>query len=142
MKKNPPEKFPTKYPLYYVSKCGRVYREPTKWDKTNELVEVGQSPRGGNEENGRYMSVNISLKDESGKFLKQIKVYTHRLIAETFLEKPSNDVEVNHIDKNKLNNTLSNLEWLTHKENFKLSQPPRKDGKWTKTTNHTGASGE
>ena len=41
----------------------------------------------------------------------------HRLIADTFLgEHP--ELEVNHKDENKLNNALSNLEFLTHKENI------------------------
>lgn len=42
----------------------------------------------------------------------------HRLVLDTF--KPSSDVtkkEVNHIDENKHNNCLSNLEWVTSKEN-------------------------
>lgn len=42
----------------------------------------------------------------------------HRLLAQAFIPNPKNKKEVNHIDGNKLNNNLSNLEWVTHEENM------------------------
>lgn len=41
----------------------------------------------------------------------------HRILAETFLEKPSNAEVVNHKDGNTLNYDLNNLEWITQSEN-------------------------
>jgi hypothetical protein len=64
------------------------------------------------------MSVNISIKDENGKFIKQIKYYTHRLIAETLIPNPEDYAEVDHIDRNKKNNSKSNLKWTTRFENM------------------------
>lgn len=45
----------------------------------------------------------------------------HQLVAETYLNKPSENYEVDHIDGNKCNNHVSNLEWVTRFENLKRS---------------------
>lgn len=43
----------------------------------------------------------------------------HILVADAFLPKPEGKTEINHIDGNKANNAVSNLEWVTHQENLK-----------------------
>jgi hypothetical protein len=48
-------------------------------------------------------------------------IYLHRLVASCFMPTPDDGLEVNHIDHDKANNHVSNLEWVTHKENIQKS---------------------
>lgn len=63
---------------------------------------------------------------------KRSKKLVHRLVAQEFLENPTEKEQVNHIDGNKSNNYLSNLEWVTRSENVKhayligLKKPTKK----------------
>ena len=50
---------------------------------------------------------------------KPITFKVHRLVAQSFLDNPDNLPEVNHIDGNKQNNTVDNLEWCTRGYNIR-----------------------
>ena len=60
---------------------------------------------------GGYEFVSISEKTFSQN------VAVHRLVAESFLRKDKNKTCINHIDGNKTNNYVKNLEWCTAAEN-------------------------
>ena len=49
---------------------------------------------------------------------KKKKLFLHRVLATAFIDNPEGKPQVNHIDENKLNNDLSNLEWCTARENL------------------------
>lgn len=130
----PPIKIPknmkeTQYPGYYITEDGKSYRKPGKYDKferygkINEygLIHLKPAFRGhpGRPEY-QYECINISIRDENGKFLKQIKKSIHQLVAEVFVPNPERHNEILHIDGNNRNNHYKNLKWGTHEENMKM----------------------
>jgi hypothetical protein len=58
-----------------------------------------------------YLTVRLNVK---GKCITQ---YVHRLLGLTFIPNKENKSLINHINGNKLDNRLSNLEWVDHSEN-------------------------
>ena len=86
------------FPNYNVSNLGNI-KNITNDKMLNPCVKGGY--------------YHISLVNDTNK--QNFKV--HRLIALAFIENPENKSDVNHKDKNKLNNHLSNLEWMTRREN-------------------------
>jgi hypothetical protein len=95
-----------KYPRYIVSSHGRVYNQ-----LTNRLQPIFIIKNG-------YPTVYMRVINELDKKLIQSTVNVHRLVAETFIPNPNNYPEVNHIDGNKKNNHVENLEWCTHMYNL------------------------
>ncbi|AXI08214.1 hypothetical protein CUC15_04205 [Oceanobacillus zhaokaii] len=87
------------YPNYYVSKEGEVFSS-----KINRVINQSINASG-------YRTVNISFDG------KRKRLLVHRLVAEAFIPKPKNKPVVNHIDSNRSNATVDNLEWVTYREN-------------------------
>lgn len=97
--------------VYQVSNLGRVKR-----------FETGRILKGVKNEYG-YLLANLSKNNI--RSTKRI----HRLVAEAFIPNPQNKPEVNHIDENKLNNDITNLEWVTSKENLNHGTRNERAGK-------------
>lgn len=93
----------TKISGYYVNRFGEVLSLKGKVPKYKT-----QRKR----KNG-YYEVCLGL----GKTRKQTHMLVHRLIAETFIPNPNNLPQVNHIDGDKSNNCVENLEWCTCSQN-------------------------
>ena len=82
--------------IYQVSNFGNVKNQHGKILKTYQI-------------NSGYLCLKLHATGKRSSHL------VHRLVATAFLDNPK--PEVNHIDGNKHNNTLTNLEWCTRSEN-------------------------
>lgn len=95
---------------YQVSNLGRVR-------SISRTVNSKQSTR---KTKGQFLKQNLSsgypIVTLSFNGLRK-SVRVHRLVAEAFLPNPTNKRTINHIDENKINNRIENLEWATDKEN-------------------------
>jgi hypothetical protein len=96
------------FPGYFVTEDGRVF---SGW-KSNGKVYYNDLKQLKPRENKCGYSYVILCKNRN-RFTKKV----HRLVAETYIENPDNLPQVNHIDENKLNNHISNLEWVTMHQN-------------------------
>lgn len=88
---------------YAVTTTGLVWSY-----KSNKFLKPGVNSKTG------YLFVNLGDKEE----------YVHRLVAKTFIppfgENPG--LQVDHIDNDKTNNFVSNLQWLSHADNLRKDQ--------------------
>ena len=98
------------YPDYEVSNLGNVRSLDRVVFHRNGNLNLKGKPIKMRIKNYGY--VMLMEKGVSNNF------YIHRLVALAFITNPENKSQVNHIDGNKFNNILSNLEWNTPKENL------------------------
>lgn len=86
--------------LYACTTKGEIYSY-----RSNKFLSPSKTKRG-------YLHVTFTR--DGNRYDYRV----HRLIAMTFLDNPENKPQINHIDGDKLNNYLSNLEWVTPEENI------------------------
>lgn len=95
--------YPIKKKAYSIDEEGNIYSH-----LTNKYLIPKEDKDG-------YMTIGLSCEENRRKFFK-----VHRLVLSTFspVENMEN-LQVNHINGNKKDNSISNLEWCTGKENIK-----------------------
>lgn len=89
--------------FYQVSNFGNV--RSLKWNHSNQIRLLTPF------ENDGYKRVGIRKNNVLKNYL------IHVLVAKAFIPNPKNKPCVNHMDGNKTNNNVSNLEWVTYSEN-------------------------
>lgn len=85
------------HPDYEVSSIGRVRNK-----KNEGILSAHVNKKGG------YLRVTLDGKHH----------YVHRLVADSFYDGDHTGREVNHINGDKMDNTLPNLEWIPHRDNI------------------------
>lgn len=84
---------------YYITENGEVWN-----DKLKRMMASHDNGRG-------YLCLGLSIDG------KRRRVKVHRLVAEAFIPNPLNLPEVDHDDRDKTNNNVSNLKWITSQGN-------------------------
>jgi len=109
----------TKYKNYEVSSYGNVRNNKTGRTLTNSL---GKS-------NG-YFKVTLSILENGVR--KTLPIEIHRLVAESFLPyNPREKLVVDHIDSDKHNNNVNNLQWITPSENIRKAIRKKRNPRFT-----------
>ena len=91
---------------YWASYDGQIYDS-----KKKKIVHLNKDKRNG------YMYYTFYDTDADMVGTKRV----HRIIAETFIPNPARFDVVNHLDNNRSNNSVYNLEWTTQSENLKYA---------------------
>ena len=90
--------------IYEVSNLGNI--ASLNYRGRNKRGLLKPKPHNG------YYGITLCKEKQKYDFL------VHRLVADAFIPNPDNFPQVNHIDENKRNNIVSNLEWCTAKYNL------------------------
>ena len=94
---------------YFADEDGKIYSSRTRggYVDKNKLTELKQEIT-----NNGYRRVTFCLNNQTKR------LFVHRIMAFTFLEKPDTSKKiVRHLDGDKANNRADNLAWGTHREN-------------------------
>lgn len=93
------------YPNYMVSNMGRVKSLGNNKARKEKILKGAKNNMG-------YLQVVLCKEGKTKTYL------IHKLVALAFLENPDNLPEINHIDEDKSNNCVSNLEWCNRSYNI------------------------
>ena len=118
-----------KYIGYWPTTCGNVISTNSSYNGQGGSTRGNSKPKllipQANKSNGY---IRVSICTDRGRSEQLV----HRLVAQTFLEEPDDDLRdwdiprprehVNHIDGTPRNNKITNLEWTCPKENREHSQ--------------------
>ena len=94
---------------YYGTVDGKVFSNKGSYRSLRKLNPTIQKNNNG------YACLSLYVNK------KRIQIYHHRFIAEIFLPNPNNFPQVNHVDEDKCNNSVSNLEWCDAFHNMQHS---------------------
>ena len=83
------------FPGYFINEEGAIF--------SLRVLAAGKTVDGYN---------RVTLRKDN----KDCQKLAHRLVAETYIPNPENKEQINHIDGNKNNNSVTNLEWVTQAE--------------------------
>jgi len=106
-----------KYEGVEISRCGKVKQNGIQ-RRVYHMVKT------------KYMMAQ--LQDLEGRWRLE---YLHRMLCQTYLPNPNNHRIIDHIDRNRLNNDLTNLRWVSYNEN-NVNRPLHKNN----TTGFRGVS--
>lgn len=103
---------------YHVSNLGRIKSleirklrsDGRRYYRDERILELSVNK-------GGYAVANIKIPGSS---------LVHRIVMDAFMPTEDNSLEINHLDENKLNNRLDNLEWCTHQYNNNYGSKPEK----------------
>lgn len=99
--------------MYEVSNTGKVKSiKRSITTSSGRILPIPERILSGSKDTKGYLQVEFKKNG------KRHIYFTHRLVAEAFLELKEGKNQVNHKDGNKLNNSVENLEWVTCQENI------------------------